>query len=277
MATLVSPQLRSVADAIVGKCGLSSAVLSGIVPDKRHLGNGGYHCSVEDLRRFNNANDYSNSRVDDRNFNVKYGAAVDITMSTADMKKAHKRIYTVWKDRTDPRRKYVNAINCWDGSGDAVRLDFKDGKAKYASPDHKWHVHGDMPRRYVRDAKAARAWISIFAGETKATWVAREEKAAGPAVAKPVTNTKPATRPAPKVHQPGSRQLSYIPGKAVLKGPDVTYVQHFIGTEKAGLADGVFGAKARAAVIWYQRMRGLEADGIVGAATWRAMWIKSNL
>jgi hypothetical protein len=286
MATLVSPQLRSVADAVVKKSGLSSAVLSGIVPDSRHLDNGGYHCSIKDLIRFGNGNDYSNTRIDDKGFNTQYGAAFDVTMSTADMKKAHKRVYAVWKDRSDPRRKYINAVNCWDGSGDAVRLDFKKNTAGYASPDHKWHTHNDMPRRYLLDPKAARAWISMYAGEGKATWIAREERPAAkptesapvktPAT-KPVASTKPAAKPAPKVYKPGSRVLQYTPGKAVLKGEDVTFVQRFIGAAHAGAADGVAGAKFRAGVIWYQRMRGLKADGAVGAATWRAMGIKNAL
>jgi len=282
MATLVSPQLRSVADAVVKKVGLSSAVLSGIVPDKRHLDNGGYHCSVEDLRRYGNGADYSNVRADDKNFNSKYGAAFDVTMSTADMKKAHKRIYAVWKDRTDPRRKYINAVNCWDGSGDAVRLDFKKNTAGYATDDHKWHTHNDWPRRYLLDPKAARAWISMYAGEGKATWIAREEKPPAKPATKPtesatVKPAKPAVRPAPKVHKPGSRVLQYVPGKAVLSGEDVAYVQRYIGPARAGAANGRAGAQFRAAVIWYQRMRGLKADGVVGSKTWAAMGIKSNL
>lgn len=287
MGTQVSPQLRAVADTVVKKCGLKTAVLSGIVPDTRHLDNGGYHCSVEDLRRFGNAGDYSNTRTDDKNFNIPYAAAFDVTMSTADMKKAYRRIYAVWKDKSDPRRKYFNAVNCWDGAGDAVRLDFKINLAKYASPDHKWHVHGDWPRRYVRDPKAARAWISVFAGETKASWIAREEKPPAPkppsvpaqpiGTAQPVVNAKPPVKPAPKVHKPGSRLLQYKPGKTVLQGEDVAYVQRYVGPKQAGVANGVAGARFRTAVIWYQRMRGLKADGIVGAATWRAMGIKNNL
>lgn len=286
MATLVSVQLRGIADAIVKKSGYSSAVLSGIVPDARHLDNGGYHCSVEDLRKHGNAGDYSNTRVDDKNFNVEYGAALDVTMSKADMIKAYRRVRQVFDDRADPRRRYINAINCWDGSGDAVRLDFKANKVKYASPDHTWHIHGDMPRRYLLDAKAARAWISVFAGESKATWIAREEKPVPPILpaksAKPPVKpapvpTKPPVKPAPKTHKPGSRVLRYVPGKTVLKGEDCLFVQRFIGPEKAGRADGTYGARTRAAVRWYQGMKGLTADGICGAATWRAMGVKNNL
>jgi peptidoglycan hydrolase-like protein with peptidoglycan-binding domain len=291
MATLVSAQMREIATAAVKRCGYKSAVLSGIVPDSRHLKNGGYHCSVEDLRRFGKQDDYSNTRADDRNFNLKYGAGIDVTMSAADMKKHHKRVYAVWKDHSDPRRGYINAVNTWDGSGDAVRLDFVANVAKYASPDHKWHWHFDLRRRYLQLAKAARAAISMFAGESKATWIAREEKPAVPIIkppAKPVVVPpvkppvvvipKPPVKPVvkPKAHKPGSRQLQYVPGKTVLKGDDVIFLQKFIGPKKAGTANGLYGAKAKAAVRWYQGMRGLKADGICGAKTWAAMGVKSS-
>lgn len=278
MATLVSAPIRSIATAAVDDCGYASAVLSGIVPNQRHLDRGGYHCSVEDLRRFGNGNDYSNSRPDDRDHNERYGAAADVSMNTADMKRNYKRVHAVWADKSDPRRKYVNCINTWDGSGDAVRLDFVTGTAKYASPDHKWHIHLEVRRRYLLDDKAARAVISILKGEGKTTWIAREEPApvaTKPVVTKPSTST--AAKPAPRVRKPGSRQLYYRPGRPVLRGEDVAFVQRFIGRSKAGPDDGIFGARTRSAVRWYQAMRGLRADGIVGAATFRAMGVKNNL
>lgn len=271
MSTLVSPAIRSLATGIVKDCGFSSAVLSGIVPDSRHLGQGGYHCSVNDLRSHDNGGDYSNTRPDDKNFNIQYGAAIDVSLNRADMIKLYKRVYRVWADHSDPRRKYINCVNCWDGSGAAVRLDFVTNKAKYASPDHTWHVHDETRRRYANDAKAARAKISMYKGESKATWVAREEGGKPPVVApKPPTKT-------PTGHPAGSRILSYIPGKAVMRGEDVAWVQRFIGLERAGKADGVFGAKTRAGVRWYQQMRSLTVDGEVGPATFRSMGIKNNL
>jgi hypothetical protein len=275
MATLVSTPVRAVADGFVHSCGYKSAVLSGIVPDERHKKNGGYHCSVDDLKAHGNGGDYSNTRPDDKNLNIQYGAAFDVTMSGADMVKSYKRVHAVWADKGDPRRKYINCVNTWDGSGDAVRLDFVVGTAKYASPDHKWHVHGELRRRYLGDPKAARAYISMLKGEAKATWIAREEKPAAavkPAPAKPVVKPKPAAK-----RVPGSRVLSYTPGKTVLRGDDVAFVQRFIGPAKAGPADGVAGAKFRAAAIWYQKLRGLKADGIVGAATWEALGVRNSL
>lgn len=173
MTTLVSAPLKAAANGVVDLFG--SAVLSGIVPNQQHLDDGGYHCSVEDLRRFGNAGDYSNVRPDDKDRNVRYGAAFDVSVDAADMRKIYLRVHAVWADRSDPRRKYVNAINCWDGSGDAVRLDFYANTAGYASEDHKWHTHGEMRRRYVLDAKAGRAVVSIYAGVSKATWIEQEE------------------------------------------------------------------------------------------------------
>jgi hypothetical protein len=172
MATLASDPVRFIADQWEDHCGYASAVLSGIVPDSRHLDGGGYHCSVEDLRRFGNQRDYSNSRADDKDQNVRYGAAIDMSMSPADMKRCHDRMRRVWADAGDPRRRYLNAFNSWDGSGDAVRLDFVAGTAKYASADHKWHNHGEVRRRYLLDMNAAKAIVSALKGESKTTHLA---------------------------------------------------------------------------------------------------------
>lgn len=273
MGTQVSAPLRAIADGFVKTSGYPSAVLAGLVPDTRHLANGGYHCSVDDLRAHGNGGDYSNVRPDDKNFNPHYGAAYDVSLSAADMIKNYKRVYAVWKDASDPRRKYVNCINTWPGTGDAVRIDFVTGRIGRASDDHKWHVHGEIRRRYLLDAKAARAHVSMHAGESKAAWIAREEtgRPVPPAAAIPVPPVPAGT------HAPGSRVLRYIPGKTVLSGDDVAFVQRFIGPDRAGTADGVFGARTRSGVIWYQQMRGLTGDGIVGHDTWTAMGVKNSL
>lgn len=172
MATLVSDPVRFIASQWEDNCGYSSAVLSGIAPDAAHLERGGYHCSIEDLYRFGNGDDYSNTRPDDKGLNPKYGAAIDMSMSTSDMIKCHNRVRAVWADRTDPRRQYLNAINTWDGSGDAVRLDFYANTERFASPDHKWHNHEETRRRYLLDWTAARAIVSALKGETKQQYMA---------------------------------------------------------------------------------------------------------
>lgn len=294
MATLISATLRATAHGYVHDCGYPSAILSGIAPDQRHLDRGGYHCSVEDLRRFDNEGDYSNIRPDDHDHNVRYGAGIDISMGPADMRKHYARVYAVWKDHSDPRRRYFNCINTWPGYGDAVRLDFVANIAKRASDDHKWHVHAETRRRWVLDPKAARAQISVFAGESKAAWLAREEPPAvkpivKPPLPKPVAPTaplpgkgkpapvkvvpaKPAT-PKPVVHKPGTRDLAYVKGKE-LQGADVRFVQLFIGRKRMGPPDGVAGPGFRDGVLWYQRMQGLRADGVVGDDTWRRLGVR---
>lgn len=63
--------------------------------------------------------------------------------------------------------------------------------------------------------------------------------------------------------RPGRRTLSRWSA-----GDDVKFVQAFIGDDKAGKADGYFGPKTERGVEWYQEMRGIEVDGIVGDDTW---------
>lgn len=51
-------------------------------------------------------------------------------------------------------------------------------------------------------------------------------------------------------------------------GDDVKAAQTFIGASKTGPADGYFGPKTRRGVRWYQDMRGIEVDGVIGKVTW---------
>lgn len=169
MATLVSLPVRYIATE--WEKAYASAVLSGIVPDERHLEDGGFHCSIEDLIRFGNRNDYSNLRIDDKGWNPKYGAAIDMSMSPADMKLCFQRIKAVFDDRTDPRRKYINAFNCWDGVGSADRLDFVTSTWGTSSSDHKWHNHSEHKRRYLLDWDMAYAVVSMLRGETKQKYI----------------------------------------------------------------------------------------------------------
>lgn len=70
----------------------------------------------------------------------------------------------------------------------------------------------------------------------------------------------------------GTYRKNVDPGDRTLKvgraGDDVKHVQAFIG-DKAGKADGYFGPQTRKGVRWYQDMRGIKVDGIVGNTTWR--------
>lgn len=82
---------------------------------------------------------------------------------------------------------------------------------------------------------------------------------------------------APVAPKPTPRPGSTAPGGRVLAagmvGTDVAFVQRFIGPARCGPADGRFGAKTTAGVRWYQSMRGLPVDGVVGRLTWAAMGV----
>lgn len=73
---------------------------------------------------------------------------------------------------------------------------------------------------------------------------------------------------------PGGRQL-YLT-RPMFTGADVLYVQRFIGEKRCGPDDGVFGTKTTAGVRWYQGMRGIKVDGIVGATTWKHLLGKAG-
>ncbi|SHK21661.1 LysM domain-containing protein [Geosporobacter subterraneus DSM 17957] len=59
-----------------------------------------------------------------------------------------------------------------------------------------------------------------------------------------------------------------------LRGQDVQHLQERLNTLgfDAGLQDGIFGVQTQQAVIQFQTSQGLEADGIVGLATYRALF-----
>jgi peptidoglycan hydrolase-like protein with peptidoglycan-binding domain len=56
-------------------------------------------------------------------------------------------------------------------------------------------------------------------------------------------------------------------------GPAVETIQRFLGVQPVS---GVFGPLTESAVRKYQRMRGLDADGVVGDLTWRATELKET-
>jgi hypothetical protein len=235
---------------------LPSAVFSGIVGDAQHAASGGYHISIEDQV---NPQNYSVVRVDDAappgDWPRNEASAVDMSMSLQDMVLTYTRVKVVWENANDPRRKYINAVNVFDGIGDAERLDFVSGSRTYASPDHKWHTHLEVRRRYVHDPAAFDAAFSMVNGESLSAYLNR-------------TNQLPPPPPPIEGHAPGTRDLWNNGGPNYMTGADVAYVQRFIGPRRCGLADGEFGPNTESGVRWYQGMRGLHVDGIVGPQTW---------
>ncbi|PMR60011.1 MULTISPECIES: peptidoglycan-binding domain-containing protein [Micromonospora] len=80
-----------------------------------------------------------------------------------------------------------------------------------------------------------------------------------------------ATAPAPPSagRQPGSRTV-----RRGSTGEDVAFVQRFVGERRCGPATGSFDAKTESGVRWYQGMRGITVDGVVGPVTWRQMGVR---
>ena len=150
-----------------------SAVVSGIAPDRAHLDSGGFHVSIEDLIRFGNSDDYSWRHARNRlsSNDRRISAALDISMSTADMKKNWDRWYAVWSNRAnDPRAMYFFEYIGWNGVGSAERLSFANGTRTVASSDHKWHSHRSVWRDVAGSMMMARAMVSVDRGESIAQW-----------------------------------------------------------------------------------------------------------
>lgn len=66
--------------------------------------------------------------------------------------------------------------------------------------------------------------------------------------------------------------------KVGTRGSDVTRLQQSLARAgfNPGTADGIFGAKTKAAVEAYQRKQGLQVDGVVGNNTGRAIFNSRN-
>lgn len=171
MTTGASSQIRAYAAA--WDASLPTAVLSGIIGDKAHLAGGGYHISIEDNRPGN----YSVVRPLDAappgKWSRKDASAVDMSMGKTDQVTCWNRVFAVWVDHTDPRRRYFNAINGWNGVGEPERLDFIANTRKITTRDHWTHTHDETPRCFHNDAFAFDAKLSVWRGETKAAYVAR--------------------------------------------------------------------------------------------------------
>lgn len=191
MTTLVYDSLREFARDWENLFG--SAVLSGISGDKAHVDRGSYHVSIEDCA----PGHWSIIRPDDAappgSWSRKHAAAVDVSMNPRDMVTCTSRVAVVYKDRTDPRRRYVNAINGWRGTGDAERFDFYANTITVATSDHEWHVHLEFRRRYANDPTAHAAVLSILRGDSRQEYVVSLQPRTESAPVAPVV--EPAGRP----------------------------------------------------------------------------------
>lgn len=240
----------------------SDAEFSGIYARKP-----GYH----NTRAGNSPSNYSVAQfAADRQGPSNKAAALDISFRSAkngDFRKIalySKRLLDAGRSN-DPR---TYGMREFYGNADLDRevegYDFARRRVASSDDSHLWHIHISILRKYVGDIKAMRAIVSIMRGESVATWRAKED-ALNPG--KPVEVPKPRP-PALPVVRLGSRLMKLT--KPYMEGTDVATVQRFIGGP-AGTVDGVYGPKTEDGVKWYQRLRGITADGIVGPQTLREM------
>jgi len=242
----------------------------------------GYHNYRSALK----SSDYSVQEVaNDRVGSASKCSAIDITMSDANMVKYSKRLEAAMKAK-DKRlyiggapilREYIGTIDnksvrCYMLTGGRAQGVGADSGLDYGrDKSHLWHIHISFIRKFCESADAMERVLSILKGETYTAWAKRHNVATTP---KPQPKPTPAKPTAPKPaglpsYKNGSREL-----KAGMRGTDVKFVQTWIGPARMGSADGIAGAKFTAGVKWYQKMRGLGADGIVGRKTWAAMGVK---
>lgn len=237
-----------------------SAVCAGIVGDHAHQARGGYHIG----RRFQPHTNYSVVRPDDQGGPDDAATAIDMSMNKADMVLCTTRLRAVWRDRNDPRRKYLNAFNGWLGTGAPTRFDMVSGKKSIASADHKTHVHLEQRRKWCLSQVAADAILSALRGQSKADY--RKSIGVTPAVNRPGVVAKPA---APKY--PGR------PLKIGSTGPAVRVYQDQMlhrGYKSLGKPDGQFGPKCQKVTAAFQRLCKVHADGEVGPVTWPLPWTR---
>jgi peptidoglycan hydrolase-like protein with peptidoglycan-binding domain len=248
---------------VTGICKLyPSAVPSGIVGDTRHqkLRQGSYHLSRQDCppRTFSviRPDDVAGQGPDDA------ASAFDVSMRRKDLMIATQRVMAVWANGNDPRRKYINAVNGWTGTGDAQRFDMVSRKKSVASPDHKWHMHVSIRRKYVLSEAMVTAILSILRGDTIAYYLALIGVVVAPApVKRAVTPSYPG-----RVLR---RTTSTKPDSAVKAWQGRMLVR---GWKSLGKADGLFGAKTEDVVRRYQKQCRVPVDGAIGPQTWPLPW-----
>lgn len=238
----------------------------------------GFHNKGSQVRDFgvgNRSTDYSiRDAINRAGLWRTHSAAWDWTFTTAQrgdyalIDKYTSRLVRSAQDGADPRLDLILFEFYGQADSDAHVEGYNEYREASATSDssHLWHIHFSFRRHAVDDWWGVWALYTVLTGQSVAAW-----RASLPGAPPPVPKPPASATILPK-YTLGSRQLQ--DRSPDMRGTDVQFVQRWIGPARAGAADGVFGAKTKAGVVWYQRMRGLTADGIVGPRTWAAMGVR---
>lgn len=204
-----------------------------------------------------------------------HSSAFDWTFTTAQagsftlIAKYCQRLMKSNLDAKDPRLDLI--LFEWYGQADSDRTvegyDELHERPVSSDPSHLWHIHFSFLRSRIGDFWNMWALYTVLIGWSVAQW--RASLPSAPTVPTPPKPPAPSGLP---VYALGKRVLRNATPD--MKGTDVLFVQKFIGPTRMGKADGIAGAKFEEGVKWYQRMRGIAADGEVGPVTWRQMGIR---
>lgn len=150
-----------------------------------------------------------------------------------------------------PGTGWIKYINWTDQHGDCWNESWKPNHRRSPSGD-RGHIHISGRTDKVHQ-KTEYDPIAVLLGEPS-----------GP-------GKKPKPPRPPRFAEPGSRQLWVT--DPLMTGEDVDFVQRYIGEKRCGRADGVYGNHTAQGVRWYQDMRGIKVDGVVGIKTWKQLGV----
>ena len=155
-----------------------SAVPSGINGDPAHYYDPGKHISRNDNIRLFGSGAWCVVLPEDKAGPGDKACAWDMNLSRADQNTCHNRLIALYKDRSsDPRAKYIHAFNGYNGTGQPMRYNLRNGATAVTDSSHTWHEHLETHYGYVNDPAMTDAVLSVLRGETKAAYIGRTVKA----------------------------------------------------------------------------------------------------
>lgn len=242
---------------------IPSAVLSGIVGDKKHVK--GYHLAAKDLP----TTDYSRQLPGDRvGIDPDAAGALDMSMSPAGMKQTTRRIYDSWKNKDDPRlhfwREFIGTL---DGVH-VIYIDIQRGRVGTADKSHLWHVHSGGLRAHSNNPAAMSALLSVVTGHTVAQWRGTVPATGPPAPAVP--KVPAAKKPVAAPTWPGRVIRLTTPNT---HGADVRAWQRQMHARGWRIdTAGIFDQRTADTLRLFQAQKKLSVDGVLGPASWAAAW-----